>query len=69
MLGLDAAGKTSEHQLLPLCDLRALIGNPPPLPAILYKLKLNQSVTTIPTGTFSHVGYFTSPNPLINIHY
>ena len=45
MLGLDAAGKTSES-MLPVCwpvSLTVLL-------AILYKLKLNQSVTTIPTG-------------------
>ena len=44
MLGLDAAGKTSES-MLPIYDpfLDVLL-------AILYKLKLNQSVTTIPTG-------------------
>lgn len=43
MLGLDAAGKTSELKQndVPLSNA---------FTAILYKLKLNQSVTTIPTG-------------------
>lgn len=54
MLGLDAAGKTSRlpHQasdvayhLYSLCLLFLL--------AILYKLKLGQSVTTIPTVGFN----------------
>jgi len=46
MLGLDAAGKTSTHPRFscrPACSDIAFA-------AILYKLKLNQSVTTIPTG-------------------
>jgi ADP-ribosylation factor protein 6 len=55
MLGLDAAGKTSGY--LPIMgetyvqtdDLFCLI----PFTAILYKLKLNQSVTTIPTVGFN----------------
>lgn len=47
MLGLDAAGKTST---LAPCALVAPLLNFF-LSAILYKLKLNQSVTTIPTGT------------------
>jgi len=42
MLGLDAAGKTSR-----LWSMRFSH------PAILYKLKLNQSVTTIPTVGFN----------------
>ena len=45
MLGLDAAGKTSKPPPMS-CILTGLI----PGSAILYKLKLNQSVTTIPTG-------------------
>lgn len=57
MLGLDAAGKTSRRGAG-----RGLLHskNPPPLTrplrphaAILYKLKLNQSVTTIPTVGFN----------------
>ena len=52
MLGLDAAGKTSEHYhyityhtvILMMYFL---------LTAILYKLKLGQSVTTIPTVGFN----------------
>lgn len=46
MLGLDAAGKTSELILLFACRLEHFAA------AILYKLKLNQSVTTIPTGKY-----------------
>lgn len=49
MLGLDAAGKTSQLGQLVLAYLTDL--HVPP--AILYKLKLNQSVTTIPTGASS----------------
>ena len=60
MLGLDAAGKTSE----PLnCHTPAFLRNPIitsssmtdscTLAAILYKLKLNQDVTTIPTVGFN----------------
>jgi len=77
MLGLDAAGKTSEllltgrlhgsvvewsharylraspAQFRPsLCSWTSANTNPP-LPAILYKLKLNQDVTTIPTVGFN----------------
>ena len=47
MLGLDAAGKTST--LAPCAPVAPLLNTF--LLAILYKLKLNQSVTTIPTGT------------------
>jgi ADP-ribosylation factor protein 6 len=46
MLGLDAAGKTSELTLLFACRAEHFAA------AILYKLKLNQSVTTIPTGKY-----------------
>ena len=46
MLGLDAAGKTSEL-MLPMIYMSRFLTV---LLAILYKLKLNQSVTTIPTG-------------------
>lgn len=46
MLGLDAAGKTSAS----LYFLSWLAHPNNSLTAILYKLKLNQSVTTIPTG-------------------
>lgn len=57
MLGLDAAGKTSEFRsmrlqldmVLRLTDWRACTIST----AILYKLKLNQSVTTIPTVGFN----------------
>ena len=46
MLGLDAAGKTSmQPNFSPV-----LPRSNDALTAILYKLKLNQSVTTIPTG-------------------
>ena len=45
MLGLDAAGKTSTpHPRAHIHRLTCFRS------AILYKLKLNQSVTTIPTG-------------------
>lgn len=49
MLGLDAAGKTSTFSALvthPNEDADILV-------AILYKLKLNQDVTTIPTVGFN----------------
>jgi ADP-ribosylation factor protein 6 len=47
MLGLDAAGKTSEWLFVGrVCRLGLKWHHE----AILYKLKLNQSVTTIPTG-------------------
>ena len=51
MLGLDAAGKTSEciTRYLPQILFCAEGGHHE---AILYKLKLNQSVTTIPTGLY-----------------
>lgn len=56
MLGLDAAGKTSQfsvHYFFPgwliyLIETRFIL-----FAAILYKLKLNQSVTTIPTVGFN----------------
>lgn len=48
MLGLDAAGKTSAYHLHIHSTKLGLMT----LSAILYKLKLNQSVTTIPTGAF-----------------
>ena len=56
MLGLDAAGKTSKYTsfpfpapaLHPFCPLLT-----PVMIAILYKLKLNQDVTTIPTVGFN----------------
>ncbi|KAG2146006.1 ADP-ribosylation factor family-domain-containing protein [Suillus bovinus] len=47
MLGLDAAGKTSKLTLLFSCRVEHWAA------AILYKLKLNQSVTTIPTVGFN----------------
>lgn len=47
MLGLDAAGKTSRR------DPRLHLGDKLIASAILYKLKLNQSVTTIPTVGFN----------------
>ena len=55
MLGLDAAGKTSKITLyltahLTWCNLICLSHF---FPAILYKLKLGQSVTTIPTVGFN----------------
>jgi ADP-ribosylation factor protein 6 len=69
MLGLDAAGKTSRSPLLQKYPLGPLSrpqrpfqrvlrriqiqANPLPRPAILYKLKLNQDVTTIPTVGFN----------------
>jgi hypothetical protein len=46
MLGLDAAGKTSQFLRILLLVTLVMFK----LLAILYKLKLNQSVTTIPTG-------------------
>lgn len=46
MLGLDAAGKTSECR----ANTNLFSSNVTIPLAILYKLKLNQSVTTIPTG-------------------
>ncbi|KAG6917428.1 ADP-ribosylation factor, Arf Arf6 [Tephrocybe rancida] len=48
MLGLDAAGKTSESS--PHTDQTSYTDK---RTAILYKLKLNQSVTTIPTVGFN----------------
>jgi hypothetical protein len=54
MLGLDAAGKTSafvSHILL----RRGWADADSVMTAILYKLKLDQSVTTIPTGSLSFV--------------
>jgi ADP-ribosylation factor protein 6 len=48
MLGLDAAGKTSEYLFVIGLDYRLMLKWCHE--AILYKLKLNQSVTTIPTG-------------------
>ncbi len=59
MLGLDAAGKTSKHVspalYLALQSLSQSLSQSltPSLPAILYKLKLNQPVTTIPTVGFN----------------
>ena len=58
MLGLDAAGKTSTFPdtssvptpVLPLLYLLAILNAPK---AILYKLKLNSDVTTIPTVGFN----------------
>lgn len=51
MLGLDAAGKTSEFDLRPVrTKLTTYIFS---ISAILYKLKLGQSVTTIPTVGFN----------------
>lgn len=52
MLGLDAAGKTSVLKVATLHNTHALtlLTNST---AILYKLKLNQSVTTIPTVGFN----------------
>jgi ADP-ribosylation factor protein 6 len=70
MLGLDAAGKTSAY----LCSALSLVIRRRELllrlrpslyfiTAILYKLKLNQSVTTIPTGELAmflgHIGCLT----------
>lgn len=56
MLGLDAAGKTSASSPSVL-ERTCLVLNPVhssflSTPAILYKLKLDQSVTTIPTGVW-----------------
>lgn len=54
MLGLDAAGKTSTTSpyLFPRKPRRTP-STDSPLLAILYKLKLNQDVTTIPTVGFN----------------
>jgi len=49
MLGLDAAGKTSTEPSLPPAFQAAKTFNL----AILYKLKLNQDITTIPTVGFN----------------
>jgi len=56
MLGLDAAGKTSNISLIQresfiVLDVRYVFKIC--VPAILYKLKLGQSVTTIPTVGFN----------------
>ena len=53
MLGLDAAGKTSRLHLLPLTTVRKARCADSMFIAILYKLKLNQPVTTIPTVGFN----------------
>lgn len=55
MLGLDAAGKTSEYTSWSPCQWISIINvaHSIHLPAILYKLKLGQSVTTIPTVGFN----------------
>ena len=59
MLGLDAAGKTSKCSKTFPCscsDLSITLDNTNELfclSAILYKLKLGQSVTTIPTVGFN----------------
>lgn len=58
MLGLDAAGKTSEFAPVTLPDLDSGACAKPRLirtcsVAILYKLKLNSDVTTIPTVGFN----------------
>ena len=64
MLGLDAAGKTSKEPLLrpsfspSSCSSDDAHGNST---AILYKLKLNQSVTTIPTGALSYNPAYNPP--------
>jgi hypothetical protein len=55
MLGLDAAGKTSQSMFFPAHPIVKASTHP----AILYKLKLNQSVTTIPTGSFTRTHYET----------
>lgn len=54
MLGLDAAGKTSEYsqQAGNICRASKMISADLRL-AILYKLKLNSDVTTIPTVGFN----------------
>ena len=61
MLGLDAAGKTSASLRLSSW----LTSANSTLTAILYKLKLNQSVTTIPTGA-SALRFATSLTSLSN---
>lgn len=48
MLGLDAAGKTSNKK-----KKKKIASSNVYFIAILYKLKLNQSVTTIPTVGFN----------------
>lgn len=54
MLGLDAAGKTSEYsqQAGGVCRASTIMSTDHRL-AILYKLKLNSDVTTIPTVGFN----------------
>lgn len=56
MLGLDAAGKTSEYSFFFFIVMNHHQSNQPcsfHFSAILYKLKLGQSVTTIPTVGFN----------------
>jgi ADP-ribosylation factor protein 6 len=58
MLGLDAAGKTSEIKNFMSCLIASVVSKLYLLflffkIAILYKLKLGQSVTTIPTVGFN----------------
>lgn len=56
MLGLDAAGKTSEFLLFSNffdISINKKLGKIGKFAAILYKLKLGQSVTTIPTVGFN----------------
>jgi ADP-ribosylation factor protein 6 len=62
MLGLDAAGKTSTSIAL-RAHIMALLTTPP---AILYKLKLDQDVTTIPTVGFN-VETVTYKNTKFNV--
>lgn len=61
MLGLDAAGKTSESQLICTKNQLTIV-----ISAILYKLKLGQSVTTIPTVGFN-VETITYKNVKFNV--
>ena len=60
MLGLDAAGKTSTHHHHTTYTLSLTP------PAILYKLKLDQDVTTIPTVGFN-VETVTYKNTKFNV--
>jgi ADP-ribosylation factor protein 6 len=65
MLGLDAAGKTSTQQLLRVL-ICAAVFNANTRAAILYKLKLDQDVTTIPTVGFN-VETVTYKNTKFNV--
>jgi ADP-ribosylation factor protein 6 len=66
MLGLDAAGKTSEYPPAILFAGSVQCADPTCQTAILYKLKLDQDVTTIPTVGFN-VETVTYKNTKFNV--